>query len=209
MPSFLLNPGVNQPNDHVVNPPDFPDAANEVHEVLQDNAAANNGEPQENDAGADHVEDVAQQHSTPAAASCAAPVPHEASAPNSPTAPGTGPGPSRHDTEAPGDTAARDQAAIESGDVDPGAAPAQSSAPTTAARPKTRLQSGIRKEKIYTDGTVKYGYFTSTGEPHNLEEALGDSNWKTAMDSEFLALQKNKTWHLVPPQKGKNVIDCK
>ena len=28
------------------------------------------------------------------------------------------------------------------------------------------------------------------------------------MDAEFLALQKNKTWHLVPPQKG-NVIDCK
>lgn len=29
------------------------------------------------------------------------------------------------------------------------------------------------------------------------------------MDAEFLALQKNKTWHLVLPQKGKNAIDCK
>jgi histone deacetylase 1/2 len=28
------------------------------------------------------------------------------------------------------------------------------------------------------------------------------------MDVEFGALQKNKTWHLVPPQRGKNVIDC-
>jgi hypothetical protein len=32
-------------------------------------------------------------------------------------------------------------------------------------RPKTRLQSEIRKQKVYTDGTIKYGCFTSTGEP--------------------------------------------
>jgi hypothetical protein len=29
------------------------------------------------------------------------------------------------------------------------------------------------------------------------------------MDSEINALAKNKPWHLVPPQKGNNVIDCK
>jgi hypothetical protein len=29
------------------------------------------------------------------------------------------------------------------------------------------------------------------------------------MDSEFLPLQKNRTWHLVQPQKGSNIIDCK
>ena len=29
------------------------------------------------------------------------------------------------------------------------------------------------------------------------------------MDSKFQALKKNKTWHLVPWQKGTNVIDCK
>ncbi|XP_073352573.1 retrovirus-related Pol polyprotein from transposon RE1 isoform X1 [Aegilops tauschii subsp. strangulata] len=29
------------------------------------------------------------------------------------------------------------------------------------------------------------------------------------MNEEFVALQKNKTWHLVPPQQGKNLIDCK
>jgi hypothetical protein len=29
------------------------------------------------------------------------------------------------------------------------------------------------------------------------------------MDHEFDALVKNKTWHLVPSQKGTNVIDCK
>lgn len=76
-------------------------------------------------------------------------------------------------------------------------------------RPATRLQHGIRKEKVYTDGTIKYSFLTHTGEPQNLEEALGDINWKNAMDAEYLALQMNNTWHLGPPQKGTIVIDCK
>jgi hypothetical protein len=76
-------------------------------------------------------------------------------------------------------------------------------------RPKTRLQSGIRKEKVYTNGTVKYGCFSSTGEPQNLVEALEDKNWKGAMKIEYDALINNRTWHLVPPQKGTNVIGCK
>jgi hypothetical protein len=29
------------------------------------------------------------------------------------------------------------------------------------------------------------------------------------MDDEYNALMKNKTWHLVPPQHGRNIIDCK
>lgn len=29
------------------------------------------------------------------------------------------------------------------------------------------------------------------------------------MDKEFTALMYNKTWHLVSPVQGKNVIDCK
>lgn len=77
------------------------------------------------------------------------------------------------------------------------------------SRPKTRQQSGIRKPKIYTDGTVRYGYFTSSGEPQSLNEALENKNWKNAMDLEYSALMKNKTWHLVPPRKGTNIIDCK
>ena len=88
-------------------------------------------------------------------------------------------------------------------------APSGSSAPTADTCPRTRLQSGIRKEKAYTDGTIKYGFLTSSGEPQNLDEAMDDRNWKAAMDSEYLALMKNKTWHLVPPKKGINIIDCK
>ena len=38
---------------------------------------------------------------------------------------------------------------------------------------------------------------------------MADKNWKEAMDAEYTALIKNKTWHLVPPETGKNIIDCK
>jgi histone deacetylase 1/2 len=38
---------------------------------------------------------------------------------------------------------------------------------------------------------------------------LRDKNWKEVMDSEYMVVMKNKTWHLIPPQKGTNVIDSK
>jgi hypothetical protein len=74
----------------------------------------------------------------------------------------------------------------------------------------TRLHGGIRKPKVYTNGTIRYGCLASiTSEPNNIIEAQANDNWKKAMDDEISALDKNKTWHLVPPQHGRNVIDCK
>lgn len=32
--------------------------------------------------------------------------------------------------------------------------------------------------------------------------------WRHAINDEFQALVKNKTWHLVPPRDGLNAIDC-
>lgn len=55
-------------------------------------------------------------------------------------------------------------------------------------RPRTRLQSGICKVKYYTDGTVKYNFLTTSGEPRDLEEALSNKDWKNSMDLEFQAL---------------------
>ncbi|WVZ68985.1 hypothetical protein U9M48_017854 [Paspalum notatum var. saurae] len=48
-----------------------------------------------------------------------------------------------------------------------------------------------------------------TAEPTTISEALNSKAWKEAMDVEYTALMKNKTWHLVPPRKGSNIIDCK
>jgi hypothetical protein len=76
-------------------------------------------------------------------------------------------------------------------------------------RPHTRLHDGICRPRVYTDGTICYNMHASIDEPLNLVATLGDENWKKVMDAEYDALMKNKTWHLVPPQKGNNVIDCK
>jgi hypothetical protein len=54
----------------------------------------------------------------------------------------------------------------------------------------------------------KYGFLTSNGEPNSVEDNLGDQNWKHAMDLEYDAWMKNKTWHLVPPMKGRNIVGC-
>jgi hypothetical protein len=93
----------------------------------------------------------------------------------------------------------------------PDFSPSVSSVPLPAVpvRPSTRLQYGIRKPKVYTDGTIRYGLLTSSGEPNHLDEALGDSRWKSTMDQEYNALLKNNTWHLVQRKQGMNVIDCK
>lgn len=40
-------------------------------------------------------------------------------------------------------------------------------------------------------------------------QALPDSKWKATMDSEYSALMKNETWHLVPYQNNMNLIDAK
>ena len=79
----------------------------------------------------------------------------------------------------------------------------------TPTPPRTRLQSGKNQPVNYK---VKYNLaasVASTGEPRTVHEALADPKWKQAMDDDFHALQKNKTWHLVPSHPGKNVIDCK
>lgn len=77
----------------------------------------------------------------------------------------------------------------------PGAGPSTdgsgSSLPTIPdTHPHTRARYEIHKTKIYTDGTIRYGLLASNGEPNNLSEAFKDGNWKQAMDSEYLALQK-------------------
>jgi len=89
-----------------------------------------------------------------------------------------------------------------------------SSAATSVPLRHTRSQSGIVKEKKYTDGTIRYyklkrAFLTSTGEPTNLHDALAHKDWKKAMDVEYDALIQNKTWRLVPPKRDANVIDCK
>jgi hypothetical protein len=62
---------------------------------------------------------------------------------------------------------------------------------------------------VCTDGTVRYGFLSTTGELGDISSALSNPNWKASMDSEYCALICNNTWHLVPPSLGRNLIDCK
>jgi histone deacetylase 1/2 len=82
-------------------------------------------------------------------------------------------------------------------------------ASSSVVPPRTRFQQGIRQPKVRNDGIVRWLLLTSTGETENLNEALTDANWKSAMQDEYDALIANNTWHLVPPSPNKNVIDCK
>jgi hypothetical protein len=45
--------------------------------------------------------------------------------------------------------------------------------------------------------------------PKNWKEAKQDPKWKEAMLEELAALEKNKTWDLVPSPIGKKVVNCK
>lgn len=74
----------------------------------------------------------------------------------------------------------------------------------------TRLSHNIQKPKVRTDGTVTYSAIrTSNTEPTSHVTAMAHPLWRSAMNDEFQALVKNKTWHLVPPRASLNVIDCK
>jgi histone deacetylase 1/2 len=56
---------------------------------------------------------------------------------------------------------------------------------------------------------VWYGHLTTLGEPESVADALGNPNWRGAMDIGYNALIRNNTWHLVPPKKGINIIGSK
>jgi hypothetical protein len=92
-------------------------------------------------------------------------------------------------------------------------APAQPTAATPDApahRYGTRLSNNIKQPKVRTDGTVTYSAIRSTDEePTRYTIAKSHPQWRAAMNEEFQALLKNKTWHLVPPRAGLNVVDCK
>jgi histone deacetylase 1/2 len=50
---------------------------------------------------------------------------------------------------------------------------------------------------------------TATAELVSVQDALAHDHWKRAMDLEYGALMKNNMWHLVPPSRRQNIIDCK
>jgi transposase InsO family protein len=81
----------------------------------------------------------------------------------------------------------------------------------------TRSKAHITTPKVFHDGTVRYplphALLTESDqsplEPTCYTLAMKDPQWRAAMNSEFDALLKNRTWHLVSPQTARNIIGCK
>jgi hypothetical protein len=74
-------------------------------------------------------------------------------------------------------------------------------------RARTRLQNNIHKPKVFCGDFVCFA--TTIGEPRGFAEACEHSHWKKVMDIKYEALEKNRTWHLVPRSNARNVIDSK
>lgn len=83
---------------------------------------------------------------------------------------------------------------------------------------RTQARNNIKQSKEYTDGTIRYDVrkkafaaevVVSEEEPVSHIDALALPQWKYIMDDEYGALVKNKTWRLVPPKPGANLIDYK
>ncbi|CAL9021646.1 unnamed protein product, partial [Prunus brigantina] len=89
----------------------------------------------------------------------------------------------------------------------------QSSAPVP--RMRTRLQDGIHKPKLHTDGIVKYPIpralltVVEHTEPTCFSQATKHTEWRDAMTEEINALLKNHTWTLVPSFPSQNLVGCK
>jgi hypothetical protein len=115
--------------------------------------------------------------------------------------------------ESPSDAAANDPATELAHDmashapasptrVAPVAPPVVSADPGGETRPKTHVESGIRKPKTYTDGTVRYGLLIENYEPSSLDAALENKNWRHAMDQEYDALLKTRLGILFPHKQN-------
>ncbi|KAH9769752.1 retrovirus-related pol polyprotein from transposon RE2 [Citrus sinensis] len=66
----------------------------------------------------------------------------------------------------------------------------------------TRAKAGIFKPKAYLT-------YHNSLEPSTISEALSDPKWKAAMQTEYDALIKNKTWTLVPMCSSYKPVGCK
>jgi histone deacetylase 1/2 len=131
-----------------------------------------------------------------------------------PPSPAHGPGHDEHQAESPSSPHSSVQA--ESPGPSSGPSLGSSAAPPPPARGiVTRLRQGIRRPKTRTDGTVAWLATSmshadaASAEPSDHRRALLIPHWREAMQQEFDALQRNKTWRLVPRQSGLNVIDSK
>lgn len=187
------------------NPPDVTNISCENVAVFDENYEQNSHEIMEHD-GAGHKDDIpAMSKATTGESPQRLPIQMSGSAPVFPGMSATASSTNQGDVSGTDDVMQQPSTAH----IPSGTESAGSSAVSVLTRPHTRSQSGIIKPKVYTDGQIRYNFLTISIEPQSVDEALTDEKWKEAMDCEYGALIKNKTWHLVPAREERNIIDCK
>lgn len=73
---------------------------------------------------------------------------------------------------------------------------------------QTRSMDGIFKHKLQFSFNVIKDPSSISPLPRSPHAALKDKNWKSAMNYEYQALVKNRTWDLVPRPPGVNITQC-
>lgn len=67
----------------------------------------------------------------------------------------------------------------------------------------------ISNENLSSTAMAFTASLYSTDIPKTVEEALGNEKWKQAMEDEYSALQRNKTWEKCILPKGKKKVGCR
>ena len=66
-----------------------------------------------------------------------------------------------------------------------------------------------QRNLVQTSAIITESLTAENEEPQSITEALNASKWKEALEEEYNSLISNKTWELVPPPEGCNVIGSK
>ena len=86
------------------------------------------------------------------------------------------------------------------------------SASTSTSTPSergTRFRSlnDIYEKEVANEGMNSlFALYCHVDDPIHFEGAIKDKKWIYAMEEEMNAIEKNKTWELVDPPKGKEMI---
>ena len=69
--------------------------------------------------------------------------------------------------------------------------------------------ANVQTRRKATSNFCMYVNFVSKVEPTEVEEALSDPSWVSAMQEELTQFERNKVWNLVPCPPGKKIIGTK
>jgi hypothetical protein len=80
---------------------------------------------------------------------------------------------------------------------------------TCQSKYKYPISNYVSSHRLSDSYIAFANHLSSVSTPDNLQNALGNPKWKSAMIEEMEALQKNSTWDLVELPEGKKTVGCK